>query len=466
MTSRMIRTKLFAAMAALCVVAAGHIAQAQVVVFQPAGVEIDAEGVLRTRIYQDQTGELTKQRFMAAKQSLPSDVIETSDLRKISLNRLEAEIAKRLDAGAELTDVMRNLAGLTQITHVFYYPETKDIVIAGPAEGFFQDISGRMIGMETGKAVMQLDDLLVALRAFAPQQRSAAVIGCSIDPTKEGLASFQAAVTDLAHKTSTNQIMISGNENAIVDTLRESIGKQVVSIMGVPANSHFGQVLVEADYRMKMIGIGLEQPPVEIPSWAEKVKPRNVARNALMRWYFTPDYKRVSVSEDENAMRLIGDGVKLIGAAEKVAADGNRSSAKGGDRASRNFTRVFTQKYSQLAERSPVFGQLRNLMDMAIVAAFIKEMDYYGKAGWDMPLLTNESRLSVETEQTPTHVEPLVNGMWKGGQFAAPIGGGVAINAQLALSVDNMQIDERGESNEVKDSIQLDHLAEGQWWWD
>ncbi len=430
MTSRTIRIKLFAVLVALCVVTLGHIADAQVGVFQPAGVEIDAEGVLRTRMFPDRTGELTRQRYEAARQTLPGDVVKTSALRKVSLNRLEAAIADKLNSGEGLNDVIRNLAGLTRITHVFYYPETKDIVIAGPAEGFFEDLSGRMIGMESGKAIMQLEDLLVAMRAFAPQKPSASVIGCSIDPTQEGLANFQAAVNELAARTSANQIMIRGNENAIVDTLRQSLGKQVVSIMGVPANSHFGQVLVEADYRMKKIGIGLEQPPVNIPSWAENVKPQNVAKNALIRWYFTPDYQRITVSEDQNAMQMIGEGVKLIGADERVAADGSRSQAKGGGRASENFTRNFTEKFAGLAEASPVFGQLRNLMDMAIVAAFIKEMDYYGEAGWDMSLFANEAALPVETHQTPTHVEPLINGMWKGGQFAAPIGGGVTIQPQ------------------------------------
>ncbi|MGI9515623.1 MAG: DUF1598 domain-containing protein, partial [Pirellulaceae bacterium] len=427
MTSRMIRTRFIAMLSAVFVVTAGHIAQAQVVNFVPAGIEIDAEGVMRTRVYPDQTGDLTRQRYQAAQQTLSADLQTPSELRKISLNRLEAHIADLLANGEGLDDAVRNLAGLTQITHVFYYPETGDIVIAGPAEGFYQDLSGRMVGMRTGKAIMQLEDLLVALRAFAPEQPSTGVIGCSIDPTQEGLANFQAAVTEMYSQARSNQLIIAGNENAIMDTLRESLGKQVVTIQGVPANSHFGRVLVEADYRMKMIGIGLEEPPVNIPSWAEKVKPRQVSRNALQRWYFTPDYQRISVNPDETAMQLVGDGVKLIGADERVATDGTRSSGGGVDRASRNFTRTFTEKYGQLAERSPVFAELRNLMDMTIVAAFIKEMDYYGQAGWDMPLLQDESQLSVETWQTPTHVQPAINGIWKGNQFATPIGGGVSI---------------------------------------
>ena len=37
--------------------------------------------------------------------------------------------------GQPSDDDLKALAGLTSVQYVFYYPETKDIVIAGPAEG-------------------------------------------------------------------------------------------------------------------------------------------------------------------------------------------------------------------------------------------------------------------------------------------------------------------------------------------
>ena len=66
---------------------------------------------------------------------------------------------------------MLNLAGLTRVEYVFYYPDTKDIVIAGPAEGYVRDATGRMVGTTTRRATLQLEDLIVALRAFAPDSR-------------------------------------------------------------------------------------------------------------------------------------------------------------------------------------------------------------------------------------------------------------------------------------------------------
>ena len=71
---------------------------------------------------------------------------------------------------------------------MFLYPDSGDIVIAGPAEGWFRDISGPVVGLTSGKPVLELQDLIVALRAYPPGQHQDPLIGCSIDPTPEGLA--------------------------------------------------------------------------------------------------------------------------------------------------------------------------------------------------------------------------------------------------------------------------------------
>ena len=62
-----------------------------------------------------------------------------------------------------------------------------------------------------------------------------------------------------------------GQTQFIVRGLRESLGLQNITLHGVPANSHYAQVLVEADYRMKLIGIGLEKPKhVKMMSYVDR----------------------------------------------------------------------------------------------------------------------------------------------------------------------------------------------------
>jgi hypothetical protein len=441
----------------ICILAAGLVlalapstARSQITT---AGVAIDADGVLRTKVYDDPGGQLMKERIAAARATLNPKVATYSKMRKVSLNRLERAI---LDHESTLTDEMRYLAGLLRVRYVFYYPDSKDIVLAGPAEGWAPDPSGRVVGLATGRPVVQLQDLVVALRAFPPGGKTTPQIGCSIDPTREGLAKLQDFLR--SNRPDPN------NPEPFLEGMRNSRGLDLVRVDGVSPKTHFARVAVEADYRMKLIGIGLERPPVRLVSYVDRAK--GSSHSALQRWYFVPDYQCVRESEDRLAMELVGDGVKLIGEEEFVSQHGQRSAAAGrGDKASQAFVNGFTKKYPELAERSPVYAELRNLVDLAVAAAYVQQQDYYAKAGWEMPFFGSEKRYPVEIYDVPKMVETAVNAIWKGATLMTPIAGGVAIHPAQALESENILPDKKGAVSKLRAEIKPE-LAKGQWWWD
>ena len=424
-----------------------------------SGIIIDAEGVLRMRIFSDPGGQVMRERIASARATLDPKISAFSKLRKISLNRLERAI---LDQQGVLSDAMRYLAGLQRVRYVFYYPDSKDIVLAGPAEGWTVDPAGRVVGLTSRRPVVQLQDLVVALRAFPPGGRTTPLIGCSIDPTQEGLASMQQFVRNIHLTRPPNAYEV----RMIAEGVRTSLGLQNVTISGVSPKSHFAQVLVEADYRMKLIGIGLETPPVRLISYISRAKLSQVSRNAMQRWYFLPDYQCVRQSDDRLAMELVGDGVKLVGEDELVTAGGERKiSASRKNRASQAFVASFTKKYPEMAERSPIYAELRNLIDLTVAAACIQEQDYCGKAGWKMEFFGSEEAFPVEVYNIPQTVESAVNAIWQGNTLGTPIGGGVQIQPKNALQPDNVLADEKGKVSKLRQSVKPD-LAEGQWWWD
>ena len=203
-----------------------------------AGVVVDADGVLKKLSVTDRGGRLMNERIAAAKAALAPTISRPSKLRKISLNRLEKAIR---DKNAVPTDEMRFLAGLLRVRYVFCYPKTGDIVIAGPAEGWVTNAVGRVVGITSGRPVVQLQDLAVALRAFPPDGPATQMVGCSIDPTQEGLAEMQRFLYQVGSRATPAQTRF------IVNGLRASLGLQDVSVNGVPPNTHFAQVMVEAD---------------------------------------------------------------------------------------------------------------------------------------------------------------------------------------------------------------------------
>lgn len=144
---------------------------ASVVQLPVFGVSVDADGTLQAKMFAAPGGRLFLERARAARLALPADLFAKSDLRKVSLARLEKALQQRIETGKKPTDEMLKLAGLQRIEYVFVYPDQSDIVIAGPAEGWLADAGDRAVGITTNRPVVLLEDLLVALRLSLPSGR-------------------------------------------------------------------------------------------------------------------------------------------------------------------------------------------------------------------------------------------------------------------------------------------------------
>ena len=425
------------------------------------GILIDAKGVLRANTLFDDTRGLDRMRAKAAMARLDAQLSQATDMRFVSLRRLEEKVESYIEKNQPIPQDIKYLAGMTGLTHVFLFPEEQDIVIAGPAEGFYRNAKNEVVGIKSNKPVLRLQDLVTALRAFGPDGKSAPVISCSIDPTQEGIARFQQAVSQVQSVASTNRRF---SDTQTLDIFRNAIGKQVITIKGISPKTRMAHVLVNADYHMKLIGLGLERPPVKITTFIEKTRP--MSGNTLFRWYFQPEYECVKVNEDSTAMQLVDGGVELLTASEVTNRKGERKAAGKGNRASRIFCNSFNKAYDKLAEATPLYAELKNVMDLSIAAAFIQANRFYEKSGWDMAILGDESQYRTETLSVPKFVDPVISGKREGNLFTTPIGGGVNIQPRVAVSTSRLQKDNDGKLQSTKEEVAMGHLQEGQWWWD
>lgn len=430
------------------------------------GVSIDAEGTLDASTFKDFDGKLLRERLAAAKAARPGEVWAAAKLRKISLVRLEVAMAAEVAAGRAPGDVLRNLAGLTRVQFVFCFPAADgkpgDVILAGPAEPFALDAAGRAIGLMSGRPILQLEDLAVALRAYPPDKRERPFLGCTIDPPPEGLARLVEFQKTVPRSVRTDQR--AAVADAMAKGVADSLGQAQIRVFGISDRTHFAQVLVEADYRMKRIGIGAEPPPVKMTTFIGALD--SPQQGMLQRWWFMPDYKCVRLAEDKLAAELVGQGVQLQAEDKLIGADG--SLAAGGARpnkASELFTVAFTRKYPEISTASPVYAQLRNLIDLAIAAALIRRHDYYSQSGWNAALLRDEERYSVETLPAPKRVNCVVNSLWKGNRLLTPAGGGVSIRPDEALEPANLLPDDGGAVQSQREQL-IVPAAAVRWWWD
>ncbi|MCE9556083.1 MAG: DUF1598 domain-containing protein [Planctomycetes bacterium] len=425
------------------------------------GVSIDAEGVLNHKQVEDVGGQLQAARNAAAKQALPRNVVAISKLRKVSLTRLDAALRRRIDAGGQPDAAERHLAGLTRLRYLFLFPETHEIVIAGEAGGWVEDGAGRAVSLDNGRPVLELVDLCVALRMFRPGGREAPFIGCSIDPSPDAMARLQAFQRTVPRSVSQSE---RGQIAAQLDRgLRDALGNSNIQVFGISAKTHLAQVLIEADYRMKLIAIDLEPPPVRLVTYLGGLQ--SAPQGLVQRWWFQPDYDCVKVTKDRQGMELTGQGVQLltenmaVGPGGKLINPNSRSSG-----ASERFAKSFTTRYPEIAARSPVYAQMRNGIDLLVVAAYMAREGFYEKAEWDQGVLGDEKTIPTETLPAPKHAPCAVNVVWKGSRLLAPAGG-VSIVPTNALDPARVEQDKDGQLAAKRESTSRPQAAE-RWWWD
>ena len=151
--------------------------------------------------------------------------------------------------------------------------------------------------------MLRLDDLVVMLPAHAFSGNRDARFGCSITPTQEGLAATQAFIAE-SNRTPLSKPGAEARD-AWLKQLRAPIemGRQNVTVDGIDPRTHVGRVMVEADYRMKLVGIGLEEGVFGVPSYLSMIAvPKGSPTPPLdvLRWWFTLNYSAVQATADRD----------------------------------------------------------------------------------------------------------------------------------------------------------------------
>jgi hypothetical protein len=433
------------------------------------GVYVDAEGLLhKVERAKDAGGALAKLRAEAAqpRSDLPhGDVRRVSRLRKVSLPRLERAVAERAALGLSPSDAMHNLAGLSKIEYVFVYPVTGDVVLAGPTGPTRVDAENRIVNTENGRPVVRLDDLVVVLRHVLG--RDDAMFGCSITPTEEGLAATRRFAEESGRRK------LAAGENARekwIAGLRSALGKQKIDVFGIDPQTRVAQVLVEADYRMKLVGLGLEEGVLGVPSYLDSVRVGTDGRLPaldVLRWWFTLDYDAVTATKDNTAFAIRGQGVRVMSENQFLAETGKRKGTGESSPANSGFAENFTKHFAALAEKYPVYAELQNLCDAALVAAIIKQEKLDEVADWSMAWFGDEHRYIVaRNTAAPQTVDTVAaHRVINGKHIVAAVSGGVRIEPAKFAARENIKTS-RSETVAYERKSSTPPASVERWWWD
>ena len=371
----------------------------------PGGVFVDAQGVLR------------KTKSQAWRPPRPAAAIQGENGQvTISLPRLEKALQLRRAAGLPPTTHMRTLGGLQRVSTIHVFPETGDVVLAGPPA-------------RHSSSSLRLEDLVVVATALA---RGDGKFGCSINPRQENLKRTQDFLT-----RSSGHPLKPGQRPRWLKQLADELGRQDIEVFGIPASTSTAQTLVYADYHMKLIGMGIEPGPAELASYLDRLTnyPGPLPPLDVLRWWFTANYDGVNVNDEQTVYQLQGQAVRVLSENELLDQLGQRVATGQSHPLNAEFAADFTSHFEQLADRHSFYARLRGIFDLALVAAIVFEDDLAGRVGWQPTLLVHDDGYLVPEVVAATEVDSVIGHRVAGGtKIIAGVSGGVSFDARQVLA--------------------------------
>lgn len=408
-----------------CTLALAPVAQAQSVpsgggsgnqLISVGGVAITPEGLLQMR-----------RTVPPAQARLKAD----PSLTYISLARTLEHLKSSSTTTTPTQKDLRYLGGLTRIDYLFIYPaneggEGGDIVLAGPSEPLAEkDLNPHQpLGRISGRPLLHLDDLVIALRAVHnPQEaRGNSFFGCSLDLTNNA----QQIAEDIGRR------FANASRAQVSKALKDALGPQTVRILGVPDDSRLALAMVAADYRLKRICIGAEV----IPAIGSGVS----STLATSRVWFEPAYDPLAVSEDGLSYRFTGPRLKVKAGAQQF----NDKSAV--TPAATAFAKRFSDRMAEVAPRLDAIADLQNIADLFLIAVLLKNDKLADRAGLNLEWILSGPYRPAPVP-VPRTAETLV-----ADTGTAIIQGGVALQYRTLAALERKKDDQPAARNRPTDA--------------
>ena len=312
--------------------------------------------------------------------------------RAISLTALES----RLRSGHS-GDVAR-LCGITTMSGFVIDKGARDLILIGE--------------VDPSRPALYLDDLAVAFRnsrlAYASRKGDTLYYtapGCSIDPDPGVIRELNSLGRLISGAQDPNA------KQGLYDRWQQ-IGSrpQNVRVLGVPQDSHFAKVMVEADYFMKRLTDG--SADLGIPGFQSLMDMRiRIARDSMLsriphqpstinhslrpvqsinRFWFCPGES--TYTEEDGVVQLASCRVKLLTEEEYLTSAGTVAGMGRPDALARVFADSFTAKYDQIASVKPIYTDLEDLFRLVAVAKLMDDRTL-ALVGLKLPHLTGRYRI-------------------------------------------------------------------------
>lgn len=377
---------------------------------------------------------------------------QPSEGRAVSLKVLQERV-KECGAKGECPENIFKLCGLKKINGFVIDEKNRDLILVGK--------------VDATSPPLYLEDFVIALRnawwKYAPLKGNTyyySAPGCSIDPNPETIQRLQQVGSRI--------LSASGEMEESLQKWHTVCGeRQTVRVLGIPFDTHFAKITVDADYYMKRlvngsVSLGIEGFDSLTDITLNKVKedfirgrPISIPLSCLNRFWFFPGDNRYV--EDKGVVLIKKCHIKLLNEEEFLTKTGEVAGTGQANPLAQKFSENFTAKYKQISQRKPIYTKLESLFRFVALAKIMKHKDIPSEAELNLSYLLNQYPIE-KTRVDPTlpglsHVKGFehrrdFSGGYQVAQFALPSCGGVSID--IRVNERNITRDRTGRLDQLR----------------
>ena len=145
----------------------------------------------------------------------------------------------------------------------------------------------------------------------------------------------------------------------------------------------------------------------------------------MPRWWLAPNYEPLQRDNEGLAWELSGQGVRCLTEQDFLDAAGQKQHSGKAEPTAQKWADTFTEKFDELAREDSSFGQLRNVMDLAVVGALLAKERLAERSGLQAPNLMNDQPL--DEYPAPRSVPSQASFVKAGRNWVISVSGGVQI---------------------------------------
>ena len=157
---------------------------------------------------------------------------------------------------------------------------------------------------------------------------------------------------------------------------------------------------------MKRLGMNFDPSPVKgLKSYLEMTAAGSAPKNMMPRWWMAANYEPLAKDPEGLAWELRGQGVKCMAEEDFITSSGQAQGTGKANPVAQKWADTMTSKFDELSDNCAIFRELRNCMDLSVVASLIEKENMADKADCRLTLLMDAKQLPIAEYNVPKQVD-------------------------------------------------------------